>query len=795
MKFSKAWLNELIDFEIDAAKLAEQLTMVGLEVAEVKPVAGDFSGVVVGEILEVNPHPNADKLTVCRVNIGETEPRTIVCGAANVRPKLKIPVAVIGALLPNNFKIKQAKLRGVDSSGMMCSAVELGLAESSSGLLELSADAPIGANLRQYLILDDATIEIELTADRGDCLSIVGIAREVAAINRIKRKQLKQSSFATQGLALPATIIAKEACSHYCGREIRGINNHITTPIWILERLRRSGIGAINPVVDVANYVMLELGQPLHAFDLVKLDKKIEVRYAAQGEEITLLDGNKIELNDKTLVIADSSKVLAVAGIMGGVDSSITSDTNDIFLESAFFAPEKMAGVARGYGLQTDASYRYERGVDYKLQLQALDRVTALLLEIVGGKPSDALEVIIEENMPRSKPLHLHRNNIEKVLGIVIADEDIFGILTHLEMQVELIADGWQVTVPSWRFDLGIEEDLIEEVARIYGYHRIPEQKIVTELMTSRLETTNAKKDRLYELMADLGYHEAITFSFTDAKLQALLDPEHSALPLVNPISPELAVMRTTLWPGLINAAKYNFHRQQQRVRFFEIGLRFLQQGDSLQQLPTLAGIVMGDVCPEQWGIKQKEQADFFDVKNDIVAIFRSFGCDRGIEYLPTSHPALHPKRSAQICVANVVIGFVGEIHPKIKQELDLSKHIYLFEIDLTNLINITNEFKKTFNEFSRFPKIQRDIAIVVNKEITWQEIRQKIIDISGELLHNIELFDIYHGEGVGSGQKSLAIHLIFQSVVRTLVDIEIDALMNRIVSVLKQTFDANLRG
>lgn len=792
MKFSKVWLNELIDFEIDAAKLAEQLTMVGLEVAEVKPVAGDFSGVVVGEILEVNPHQNADKLTVCRVNIGESELLTIVCGAANVRPKLKVPVAVVGALLPNNFKIKQAKLRGVDSSGMMCSAVELGLAESSSGLLELAVDAPVGMDLRQYLVLDDATIEIELTADRGDCLSIVGIAREVVAINRIKCRQLKPASFATQGSVLPVTITAKEACPHYCGREIRGVNNHITTPIWIRERLRRSGIGAINPVVDVANYVMLELGQPLHAFDLAKLDKKIEVRYAVQGEEITLLNGNKIELNDKTLVIADSSKALAVAGIMGGIDSSVSQDTSDIFLESAFFVPEKMVGVARGYGLQTDASCRYERGVDYKLQLQALDRTTSLLLEIVGGKPSEVIEVTIEENMPRAITVCVHRNNIEKVLGIAISDEDVFGILTHLEMQVELIADGWCVMIPSWRFDLGIEEDLIEEIARIYGYHRIPEQKIVAELMTSRLETTNAKKGRLCELMADLGYHEVITFSFTDAKLQALLDPEHSALPLVNPISPELAVMRTTLWPGLINAAKYNFHRQQQRVRFFEIGLRFLQQCDSLQQLPTLAGVVMGDVYPEQWGVKQKEQADFFDLKNDIVAILKLFGYDKDVEYLPTTHSALHPKRSAQICVANVVIGFVGEAHPKIKQELDLAKHIYLFEIDLTN---ITNEFKKIFNEFSRFPKIQRDIAIIVNKEITWQQIRQKIIDIAGELLHNIELFDIYHGEGVSLDQKSLAIHLIFQSVVRTLVDTEIDALMNRIVSVLKQTFDANLRG
>lgn len=792
MKFSKAWLDELIDFTIDAPTLAEQLTMVGLEVAEVKSVAGDFSGVVVGEILVVNPHPNADKLTVCQVDTGELEPLTIVCGAVNVRPKLKIPVAVVGAILPNNFKIKQARLRGVDSFGMMCSAVELGLAEGSSGLLELPVDAPIGVDLRQYLILDDVTIEVELTPDRGDCLSIAGIAREVVAINRTKLKQLKLASFVTKGPVLPVSITAKKACPHYSGRIVRGINNHLATPIRILERLRRSGISAINPVVDVANYVMLELGQPLHTFDLAKLDKKLEVRFSTQGEEITLLGGNKIGLHDQTLVIADSSKVLAIAGIMGGVDSSVSRDTSDIFLESAFFAPEAMSGVARSYGLQTDASHRYERGVDYNLQLRALDLATSLLLEIVGGEPSDALEVTVEESMPASISLYLRRDSIKKALGVVVPDEDVLSILTHLKMRVSSLVDGWQVTIPSWRFDLGIEEDLIEEVARIYGYHHIPEQKIVAELMAPSFGAASVTKDCLYALMTNLGYYEAITFSFTDIRLQALLDPEHQALSLVNPISPELAVMRTTLWPGLINATKYNFHRQQQRVRFFEIGLRFLQCGDSLQQIPALAGVVMGDVYPEQWGIKQEEQVDFFDVKNDIAAVLRLFGCDKSVEYLPIIHPALHPRRSAKICVANVMVGLVGEMHPQVKQELDLARQIYLFELDLSSIVS---ELKNVFNEFSRFPKIQRDIAIVVNKEITWQQIRQKIMDTSGELLHHLELFDIYNGEGVALGQKSLAIHLIFQSVARTLVDTEIDALMNRVISVLKQTFDANLRG
>lgn len=796
MKFSRSWLSKFIDLKIDTAQLSQQLTTAGLEVAEVKPVSGDFCDVIIGEILEVNKHPNADKLSVCKVNIGEQESLVIVCGASNVRPKLKVPVAIIGAQLQNN-QIKKVKLRGVESCGMMCSSVELGLAEASSGpgLLELPDDAPIGMDLRQYLILDDEVIEIELTPNRGDCLSIVGISREIAAINRIKRVSPDIPKVLGQGPSFPVTINAKEACPHYSGRIIHGVNNNINTPIWIKERLRRSDIQSINPIVDIANYVMLELGQPLHVFDLAKLDSEINVRYATQGEEITLLGtllgGNRIKLNDKTLVIADKNKCVAIAGVMGGIDSSVNKNTTDVFIESAFFAPEKIAGIARSYGLQTDASYRYERGVDYTLQLPALDLATSLLLEIVGGKPSEISEITAAENMPKRASIYLHRNSIEKILGVYIEDKDIFAILSHLEMQIEQVSDGFQVVAPSFRFDVSIEEDLVEEIARIYGYQNIPEQKIISELMpplSNITNVTNTKKDRIYELMTDLGYNEVITYSFIDAKLQALFDPENTPLLLVNPISPELSSMRTSICPGLINAAKYNFDRKQERIRFFEIGLRFLSQGDCLQQIPTLAGIVSGDVYPEQWGIKQKGKVDFFDLKNDVEAILKS----QHAEYLPIAHPALHPKRSAQICVANAPIGFIGEIHPKIRQELDLTGQVYLFEI---NFNSILVEQKNIFNEFSRFPKIQRDIALVVNKEIAWQNIRQKIVDISGELLHNIKLFDIYCGECIGLDKKSLGIRLIFQSVTRTLVDTEIEDLVSQIISVLKQTLDANLRG
>ena len=791
MKFCTSWLKEFVEYKVDATELAEQLTMVGLEVDSVKPAAKKIRGVVVGEILTVNPHPNADKLTLCEVDVGTSEHLAIVCGATNVRSNLKVPVAVVGAEI-ENFKIKKAKLRGVDSYGMMCSAVELGLAETSSGLLELPHDAPIGVDLSHYLFLDDVIIEIELTPDRGDCACMVGIAREVAAINRLQCKKIETEKIPGQDSVLPVIVTAKEACPNYCGRIIRDIDNKVNTPIWLQERLRRSGISSINPVVDVANYVMLELGQPLHGFDLEKLDKKIEVRYAQKGEELVLLNGDKVVLDDKILVIADQSKVLAMAGIIGGIDSGVLPETTNVFLESAFFTPRKIVGVARSYGLHTDASYRYERGVDYNLQLHALNRATALLLEIVGGKPSDVVAVTAAEYLPQPKTISLQRVNIAKVIGISISDQDVFAILSHLGMQAKPINEGWLVAVPSWRFDLEIEEDLIEEVARIYGFHHVPEQKMVAELIPPPVAADIPNKNRLYELMVDLGYHEIITYSFVDPKLQKIVDPIHEPLSLVNPISSELSVMRTSLWSGLIKAAKYNLDRQQQRARLFEIGLCFLQQNDNLEQIPTIGGIVIGNLYKDQWGVEEKEQGDFFDLKNDVNAIFKMLGYDSNVKYLPESHPALHPKRSAQIYVENSPVGFIGELHPMLKQKLELSQKAYLFEINLTNIIN---GLKGGFHDVSRYPKIKRDVALVIDKKITWQMVKEKIVDISGELLHNIELFDVYCGKSVDPDKKSMAIRLVFQSDDRTLVDTEVDALIEKMLSVLKQTFNATLRG
>jgi phenylalanyl-tRNA synthetase beta chain len=603
MKFSKSWLKDITKLDIDTEKLIEQLTMVGLEVAAVKPVVPYFHSVIVGEILAVNPHPNADKLTVCTVNIGKgSDELTIVCGAKNVRPRLKVPVALIGAELPGDFKIKQAKLRGVESSGMLCAACELGLTELNPGILELPDDAPIGIDIRKYLFLDNEIFEIELTANRGDCLSILGIAREVAAINRTIFALPKAQEFPINKDTFPVVITAKDSCPHYCGRIIRGVNNRVATPTWMLERLRSINETSVSFVVDVTNYVMYELGQPLHAFDLAKLDKNIEVRYAKPHESIELLDSSKIDLKDKTLVIADGSKPVALAGIMGGIDSGISLDTQDIFLESAFFMPAKIAEQSRAYKLQTDASYRYERGVDYDLQLYALNRATSLIVEIAGGMPGAISEVVSKEYLPTSSNITLYRKNIQNILGISISDEEVTNILSYLGITLLPIVDGWQATIPSFRaFDIKIEEDLVEEIARIYGYHLISEQKIIAELGSNDAVSNVGDISRICNLMEDLGYHEVITYSFIDKKIQDLLGGEDMPLSLANPISSEQSIMRNTLWPGLVNVIKHNAKRQEKSVHLFEIGLKFVFGTNSkLEQIPVIFILSNGELSKRE---------------------------------------------------------------------------------------------------------------------------------------------------------------------------------------------------
>ncbi len=603
MKFSEAWLREWVNPSVNTTELADQLSMAGLEVDSVEPVAGEFTGVVVGEVLTREQHPDADKLSLCTVSTGAAESLQIVCGAPNVAAGLKVPVAVIGAVLPGNFKIKRAKLRGVESQGMICSASELGLAASSDGIMPLPGDAPVGTDFRDYLSLNDQSIDVDLTPDRGDCLGLAGIAREVGVINRsLVTPPVMEPIAAVNQDQFPVELAAPEACPRYLCRIIRNINPAAETPLWIQERLRRSDLRSISPVVDVTNYVMMELGQPMHGFDLAELEGGIRVRMAEEGETLVLLDGQAVTLRSDTLVIADYKKPVAIAGIMGGEHSGVGDQTQDILLESAFFSPMAISGKARSYGLHTDSSHRFERGVDPELQRQAIERATQLLLDIVGGEPGPVAEALEQSNIIPRPEILLRRNRVTKVLGIEIDDETITDILVRLEMSVEGVSEGWMVTAPSCRFDISIEEDLIEEVGRIYGYTRIPTKRTAAATVMQSEPEVAFNLQKAKQLLVDRDYQEAITYSFISREMHDLIDPGHDTVELANPISSDMSIMRTTLWAGLLQTAIYNQSRQQARVRIFESGLRFIKQDNEIKQELMLSGLISGTIAPEEWG-------------------------------------------------------------------------------------------------------------------------------------------------------------------------------------------------
>ena len=791
MKFSEKWLREWINPKVDADKLANQLTMAGLETT-IHPVVEDFSSVVVGEILDVKPHPDAKRLSVCQVKVATKKILTIVCGAKNVRSGLKVAVALSGALLPVNLKIKKVKLRGIESCGMICSASELGLTKSSIGILELPQNAPLSKDVYKYLELSDHIIEVDITPNRGDCLSIAGIAREVSAITKCigKFPSIKDVP-ANITDTLPIQISAKSACPRYIGRIIRGIDSSAETPLRMIEKLRCSDINPISPVVDIANYVMLELGQPLHIFDLAKLHKGIQVRYAKAKESITLLDGQQLKLDEQALVIADNQKAVALAGIMGGLDSAVCKTTRDIFIESAYFDSVTIGSYARRHELQTDSSYRFERGVDHDLQLKAIQHATKLLLDITGGEVGPINEVVDKRYLPKPITVKLRKLRIKRILGISIADKEVEAILLRLGMQLNKQQLGWLITVPSYRFDIKSEIDLLEELARIYGYDRIPSCKPRAELITIPTSESKLTLHRIRLLLVDRGYHEAITYSFVDPKLQKLLCPQHKILTLKNPISLDLSVMRSSLWPGLIKAVLYNQHRQQTRLRLFETGLCFRKQDKKLQQSLFLGGVVTGEVYPVQWGITKRE-IDFFDVKDDLQALLKLTGFEHEISFTKQPYPALHPGHCAKIFHKRKTIGYLGELHPQIKQQLEINTAIYLFEIDLTHIHQ--NILIPKFIPISKFPIIYRDIAITIDEDIPTQQVREKIFAIGNKLLRNVQIFDIYQGKGIEKGKKSVALNLIFQDNLRTLKDKEVDDFIEQIVYILKRQFKAELR-
>lgn len=790
MQFSEKWLREWVNPALDTAAFGHQLTMAGLEVDAIEPVAAEFTQVLVGEVLEVVPHPDADKLRVTKVSTG-TETLQIVCGAANVRVGLRIPVATVGAELPGGLKIKAAKLRGVESFGMLCSEAELGLAETANGLMELPADAPIGKNIRDYLQLDDNLIELGITPNRGDCLSLRGLAREAGVLNKLSVQAPVIAPVAARHKeTLPVTLEAEAACPHYVGRLIRGLNVKAASPLWLTEKLRRSGIRSISPVVDVTNYVMLELGQPMHAFDAAKIDGGIVVRMAREGESLALLDGQTLRLRSDTLVIADATKALAMAGIMGGQGSAVSDTTQYIFLESAFFAPLALAGKARSYGLHTDSSHRFERGVDFALQTEAIERATALIIDICGGEPGPVSTASVESLLPTRPPIALRAARIEGLLGIGLPADEVEDILSRLGMQLQKAGTGWQVTPPSWRFDISIEVDLIEELARIHGYNNFPQTTPQAALRLTPQSETAHGEGRIKRLLVDLGYQEAITMSFVEPELLHRFDPETQPLALANPISGDLSVMRTTLWPGLIKALQYNQNRQQSRVRLFETGLRFVPGKDGLIQERMLAGVVCGTVLPELWS-NSKKSIDFFDIKGNIESLFALLGASDRVAYKSAAHPALHSGQAAEITTGSRRLGWMGRLHPRLLDDLGLMGPVYLFEVCLDAL---PEGLLPVAREPSRFPEVRRDIAVLADRQLEAAALLDAIKEGAGTDLRDCRLFDVYEGPGVAEGQRSLAIGMVWQHAGRTLLEEEVQARVDAVVGLLKTRFGVMLR-
>ena len=789
MKFSEQWLREWVNPNLNTQALMDQITMAGLEVDGFEPVAGQFQGVVVGEVVGVEPHPDADKLRVCQVSNG-TDTVQVVCGAPNVRSGLKVPFAEVGATLPGEFRIKKAKLRGQPSEGMLCSASELQLSEDHEGLMELPADAPVGKSLSEYLKLDDVTIDVDLTPNRADCLSIRGIAREVGVLNSLVVDMPEIAPVEAVHSEVPnISVKAPAGCPRYLGRVLRNVNLETESPLWMQEKLRRSGIRSIDAAVDVTNYVMLELGQPMHAFDRDRISGGIVVRMAEQGEKLVLLDGQEVALTADTLVIADHEKPVAIAGVMGGENSGVNAGTRDLVLESAYFDPITLAGKARHYGLHTDASHRFERGVDYQLARDAMERCTSLLISIVGGEPGDVVEVISDTHLPDARVIDLREGRLADVLGLAIDRTTVEEILTRLGLHIDkLLKDGWRVSVPSFRPDLSIEEDLIEEVGRIFGYNNLPVTEPVGALGLRVQEEAVRPVSAIQNYFVACGYQEAVTYSFVDPRVQQLIDPDREGIALANPISSDLSVMRTSLWSGLLKTVSHNQNRQQPRIRLFETGLRFVKNGAGIDQQPMLAGVVVGGQLPENWA-NGRRNADFFDVKGELESLFRLLGIQ--IEFIASQHPALHPGQTAELVRDGEHVGWFGTLHPQVQKNLELNGTILMFELFLESIVS---GYVPNFKEISKFPEVRRDLAIIIGSDVAFADVERVAKQHAGERLTALRAFDVYEGESLGEGNRSLALSLFWQHPERTLNEEEVHSLFNGVIDALKAELGATLR-
>ena len=780
MQFSEQRLRRLASPAVNTADLAHQLTMAGLEVDAIESMAPAFTGVVVGRVVSTEPHPDADKLRVAMVDIAQPELLQIVCGAANVRADIRVPVATIGAVLPGDFRIKAAKLRGVASSGMLCAEQELGLAEQSDGLWELPLDAPIGADIREYLALDDQLITLGLTPNRGDCLSLRGLAREAAAVFDLDI-QLSLPSAMTATTEHQRDIVVEDtsACPRYVGRVIRGLRQ-ASSPAWLVDGLRRYGVRSVSPLVDITQWVMLELGQPMHAFDEQKLNGIVRVRRANAAEALTLLDGQVLSLRESSLVIADDHGAIALAGVMGGQGSAVSDTTVDVFLEAAHFDPLALAGEARRYGLHTDASHRFERGVDAELPRHAIELATALIIEVLGGETGPVLEMTNAKHLPQRLAINLRRQRITRVLGFSIDDARVIALLKRLGMQIEASNDGWLVTPPSHRFDISIEVDLIEELARLTGYNNIPVTPALAAIkLAPRTESAQSLR-RLKRALVDMGYQEAITFSFTEASVQQAFTPNLTPLILANPLSQELASMRTSLLPGLLMAVRHNQSRQQSRIRLFEAGMRFLPKADGLVQEPMLAGVLVGSALPMLWS-NTKTNVDFYDLKGNIEHLL-SVARVATLRFVSAQRDGFHPGQCAELYEGDTCLGVLGAIHPSTLAAFDVDGPVFAFELSqqLLALGSLPG-----FTPLSRFPQMQRDLALLVPLAVNADAVISSIRQHAGADLQRVDLFDVYRGAGLPEGYYSLAITVIWQHAERTLLDAEVQGSVDNVLTAL----------
>ncbi|MFK8012924.1 MAG: phenylalanine--tRNA ligase subunit beta [Marinicellaceae bacterium] len=789
MKISEKWLREWVNPSVSSDELVEQLTMLGLEVDDVLPAAGEFTEVVVAKIVALEKHPDADKLNVCQVDIGCEENLQIVCGAPNARVGLVAPLAKIGAVLPGNFKIKKSKLRGMESFGMLCSNVELGLSDDHSGLLELPNNAPIGKDIREYFQLDDNIIDIDLTPNRADCFSLKGIAIDVACLNDLKIKSVEPKEVEiSHNEHIEVKLSADKQCPRYLCRVINNIDNTKETPIWMQEKLRRSGIRSIHPVVDVTNYVMLEFGQPMHGFDKTTIKGAINVKMAKKDDKITLLDGKEITLNDSFLMIADEINYLAIAGIMGGENSGVTESTKNIVLESAYFDPATIMGKSRDIGVHTESALRFERGVDSQLQTQAMHRATELIIDICGGEVGPINEAKEEKYLPKQKNITLSKEKLKRVLGFEVPSQQVTDILTGLSMQVETQENTWQIKAPSSRFDIAIEEDLIEEVVRMVGYDKMPSENLVGQSVIIQLPEEHISHNNIKNQLCNLGYLEAINYSFVSEKLLNEFNMQEDSFALKNPLTEEFSIMRTSLLPGMMQTLNYNLRRQHDSIKMFETGNVFHKKTRVTEDDKIIA-ICTGIRNTEHWGM-EKEKLDFFDCKGDLEKLLDS--SKMNYDFTLSEYDFLHPGRQAQVCLKGELVGWIGQVHPEICRRMGIKKEVYAFELFMKK---IQNSSLPSYETISKYPSVRRDLAMVIDAEVSYQNIANLIYNELGENLVDTIVFDEYKGDSIGKDKRSLAVGLVLQQKNATFEDKDVDKLIAKVVSSISEKLSIEIRG